>query len=49
MRLVDVYAGRCLKVEVGMPFQIGSRHGQGWLRELVYDADGPAFLKMDQV
>ena len=31
-----------IEVQVGMLFQIGNGHGQGGIREFVYDADGPA-------
>ena len=36
-----------IEVEVGMPFQIGNEYRRGGIKENVYDADRPVFLKMD--
>jgi hypothetical protein len=39
--------GDWIEVQVGMQFQIGSRHGRGGIQEFVYDIDGQAFLKRE--
>ena len=38
-----------LEEQVVMTFQIDSGHGQGGIREFVYVADRPAFLKRELV
>ena len=38
-----------IKVRVGIPFQIGGEHDQGWHQEFVSDSDKPAFLETDLV
>ena len=37
------------EVKFGIPFQIDGRHDRGGVREFVYDADKPAFLKTELV
>ena len=41
--------GEWIEIQVGMLFQIDSRHGQGGIREFVYDPDRPAFLIREMV
>ena len=36
-----------IEEQVGMPFQMGGKHGWDGVREFVYDVDGPAILRKE--